>query len=499
MAWEEFHVSNLVGHIRQLVSRQATQYEVLEPANNDQPVQTASAKQEKEDLMPALSYMALLYRMRYLIYGNVFTFLSSMVAFMVMQYVTLTFFAQNHGGGDCELTPSSPACAQAASDATVYASIVTPLCNVVSIYATVYLGHKSDTIGRKPMFVIKGVLLSVVMYAMMLHMYFNVSLWVYLVIRPISAMFDTNGVNFATMVDFMPEASMRAAATTAYMSVNGLLMLAIFPLTLLPSYACIFIGTAAATAKIFYFALFFPETVSGAVLANKRQPQYSTMHAGKAAFRLITSNEYLFRTSVSTTLNGITGVGVMIVTMPYLTAYIGFTRQEGILLGMEMLVLFMLWLTCLAKPLIGWLGEVRLLQIAFLNSFMVPLLICFCSKVWHVAVLFGVSMGPSILASPCIMAIKARLVHDDEQGLVQGVLFSVLNMATTIATPVFGLLYAYATEGGTSTDRWAVFPLLATSGLFSLAAFFAVFPLPRELPKPEDHGWDSPEKALLAA
>ncbi|CAE8615438.1 unnamed protein product, partial [Polarella glacialis] len=57
-----------------------------------------------------------------------------------LQYIILTFFAASHGGGDCELTPSSEPCRLAASDAAVYNGASSGICNVVGAFVALGLG-----------------------------------------------------------------------------------------------------------------------------------------------------------------------------------------------------------------------------------------------------------------------------------------------------------------------------------------------------------------------
>merc|ERR1719174_2334642 len=89
----------------------------------------------------------------------------------------------------------------------------------------------------------------------------------------------------------------------------------------------------------------------------------------------------------------------------------------------------------------AYLGDVRTYQMCLLGVAAKPALLCFCSEPWHVMVAVPPLVGFTFLQVPIISAIKSNLVSDSEQGLVQGALASLVNMASAVAAPIFGWLY----------------------------------------------------------
>jgi len=99
-------------------------------------------------------------------------------------------------------------------------------------------------------------------------------------------------------------------------------------------------------------------------------------------------------------------------------------------------------------------------------------------------VLLGFSVGPLTLLSPVISGIKASLVAEDEQGIMQGALTAATNLASGLCDMFFGWFYAYATAGGSIKQRSAAFPPFVLSGVLGACAFMIACFLPLQLPPP---------------
>merc|ERR1712107_737300 len=82
-----------------------------------------------------------------------------------------------------------------------------------------------------------------------------------------------------------------------------------------------------------------------------------------------------------------------------------------------------------SRPLIAYCGDVRTYQFCLFCVSLLPAAFCLCSEPWQVTLLLGLFMGPCMLQVPIVSAIKSNLVTDAAQGLVQGALAALVNIA----------------------------------------------------------------------
>eukprot|EP00928_Gymnodinium_smaydae_P089477 TRINITY_DN73433_c0_g1_i1.p1 TRINITY_DN73433_c0_g1~~TRINITY_DN73433_c0_g1_i1.p1 ORF type:complete len:504 (+),score=105.87 TRINITY_DN73433_c0_g1_i1:147-1658(+) len=403
----------------------------------------------------------------------------------LFQYVILSFFAARYGvGSDCMATPDSRPCRLAAGDMTTYNSLVGALVSAVSVVSALTLGSLSDSIGRRSIFLVKGVLSCAMLFCLALHQLLGLTLWMFLVVKPLAAMWDFNGVSMALLADVIPERDMRGAAMSITIALVLVVVLVCIGLSaLLPVKVSFVVAMVAATAKLLFYFTLFPETMKGAASPEARRRQ-GPVGALRAALLTVSRNSFILRMAVVAVIGGISSVGTGLVVQPYLTSYIGMQRQDMAALFAVIIFSVILTLGVLAKPLTSLGGDVRTYQASLFVVSLLPAILCVCSEPWHVMVALGLTMGPVTLQIPIISAIKSNLVNDAEQGLIQGALAALVNAASTVASPLFGWLYNACTEGGAAPSRTAAFLPLLVASATGLLAFLVSLSLPPEVPKP---------------
>jgi len=184
-------------------------------------------------------------------------------------------------------------------------------------------------------------------------------------------------------------------------------------------------------------------------------------------------------------IGGVSSVGTGLVVQPYLTSFIGMKRQEMSGLFAVIITSVLVTLGLVAKPLTTYCGDVRTYQLCLLCVALMPAGLCLCAEPCHVMVLMGLLMGPVVLQIPIISAIKSNLVSDEEQGLVQGALAALVNMASALAAPIFGWAYNFCTHGGAAHSRNAAFPPMLVASGVGVAAFLVSLSLPLQVPLPD--------------
>jgi len=91
-------------------------------------------------------------------------------------YITNSFFASNHGGGDCALEPDSKPCQLGATDASSWHSVSEACSNILAMLTAVILGSFSDRVGRLPILQASAALSAVVFACLALHVILGESL-----------------------------------------------------------------------------------------------------------------------------------------------------------------------------------------------------------------------------------------------------------------------------------------------------------------------------------
>lgn len=435
----------------------------------------------------------ILYRLRYLIALIALSVLQYGIVAPSIQFVILTFFAQRHGGGDCELTPSSKPCRQAAADFAVYRGISIGIAAIFQWGAALLLGSYSDTKGRRSFFVAKSLLSVLPITALVAHILLETTLWVYLVIAPLYDVFDTNGVFLGFMSDVITEPKLRTAAyaqlACAFLMLIGVVLMIGGMMS--ATNAC-YVALIACAIKVVFVLIVFPETVKK---ANLEAPLPGIREVFSGAKELLLRNSFIMKMAIILIFSGLSAAGLGTLSPSYFTAYMGVKKLEGTQLmvtaGVSVALALVFLLPCLGDSL----GEVGTMRVSLIASVLFPAWLILCTKLWEVFVLIFVLAGLMFLSFPTISGIKSNLVNDDEQGLLQGALAAMRVLAEAAAYFFFGWLYFYSTDGGKAPRSSTFIPFCLCAGLAAVATIIA-FQLPGQLPQPSKTGGDSNSQPL---
>lgn len=382
------------------------------------------------------------------------------------------------------VAPKSQPCRLAAGDMTTYNSIVGSFTSAVSVVTALTLGSLSDSIGRRRIFIVKGVLSVSMLYALALYQLAGFTLWIFLLLRPLAAMWDFNGVSMALMADVIPERELRGAAMSITIALTLTVVLVCLVLAgLLPVEISFGVALLAGTFKLIFYFTVFPETMEKASTAS--HSRQGPRGALVAAAEIITRNSFILRMACIAVIGGMSSVGTGIIVQPYLTSYIGFQRQQLASLFGVIILSVLFTLGVIAKPMTTRFGDVRTYQVCLFGVALQPGVLCICAEPWQVMAMMAPLTGFVALQVPIISAIKSNLVSDAEQGLVQGALAALVNLSSALAAPIFGWFYNRCTDGGASHSRSAAFPPLIAAAAVGIAAFLVSLSLPLTVPEPD--------------
>lgn len=429
------------------------------------------------------STMELIYRIRYILLLAAILIIKFGIVGASAQFIMISFFAERHGKADCEEHPSSEPCRMGAADLALYYGVSNGISHGIGWIMTMWLGLWSDSLGRRPIFQVKTIMAIFPGLFLVGHVFFNITLWIFLVLMPLVAIFDIVAVFLACMTDLVPEPQNRAATFGILLASVIVMAGAVLPFAgLLPTPITVVISLCAGLAETAYIFFAFPETAPKATGSSPMPSLCSMFRTGVDVFSI---NSFMSRMACVLALCGLSGAGLHSVLTPYMTSYLGFTKKSGVALVAVCGLAVALTLGLLMKPVVAFLGEVRAMRLSLVFSAAYPLLVPLCAQAVEFTVLTVIFVGPIMLQFPVINAIKSNLVGADRQGVVQGALAAVRVIAVAFADVVFGWFYRQATSGGAAENKSAALPpLLAVAGLSFLALAVACT-LPDEVPIPE--------------
>jgi len=315
-----------------------------------------------------------------------------------------------------------------------------------------------------------------------LHVFHGQTLWLFLIASPVFRVFDISGVLLAVITDLVPEKTARASAIGFFITFCITTVMATLPLAgLLPMHTLVLISLAATVMKLMFVYTVLPESSLSMSGEQELKDVFSTP---VVALRVFLRHGFIFRMAFVLVFSSLGFAGVNTVLAPYLTAYLSLTRAEGSGLLLSSVVSGAFGLAIGVGPLVANFGEIGALQACLALATAFPLLLVACTTPGQVCFLASILGAPLFMLAPIISGIKSNLVTQDEQGLVQGGLACIANLATAIADVMFGFLYMYATEHGTTKSRSSVFPLFFICASLTGASWLLALSLPRRLPPP---------------
>jgi len=412
------------------------------------------------------------------------------------QYIILTFFALGHGGGDCELTPDSQPCRQAASDLASYSGSTSGICGIIAALSALALGSYSDRVGRKPLLRVKAWLSVIPTLALFMHE-MGVSLWLFLVGSPIFRAFDINGVVLALISDCIvtPEDRSKAIGIMCVWIIT--VAMCVLPFAgILPADVLIGISLVAAAAKLVFIHKLMPETLSARSMDQGSRRDWSAI---AAAFKVLCRNNFILRMTLMLVLWSLSSAGLGTILGPYLTGYLGLNRRDMVELAVICMVVFIFFVGVMMGPLLKMVGQVRALQVCMSTSFLLPALIPMCKNFAQLKVLMGCCTGPMFMLMPIISGIKSNLVGANEQGLVQGALSAICNLAAAVSSLLFGWMYWEATHSSESASRDSARPVFFASTILAIVSWLIALSLQKEMPEPKPTTIANLEEGLLQA
>ncbi|CAL1166368.1 unnamed protein product [Cladocopium goreaui] len=395
-------------------------------------------------------------------------------------YIENTFFAQGYGGGDCEVDPKSEPCRRGAALSAEIFGWTHAAANLLAMVMAVFLGSVSDVMGRRPLVRAVGVANTMPLLAVLLHLTTGFSLWVYVVITPLVESFNINGVYLAIMSDSIEDPEERAAAFGTFMACSMLMIGVVMPFGfLLPRSVALVVSVVCAVLNLIYLFLFFPETSQHAKATSAAaQETANPLRSMKDAFRVISRNTFMLRLAVVLMVAGLGASGYAIVFPPFMMGYLGFTRQEKLILFAAGAVSALVTFGCLLGPLVRRLGSVRVLRISMSIAAFMPIAIALCQDRVQLTILTFITSGPLFMAIPLVSALKSGLVKPSEQGLIQGAIASIGKGASTLGFIIFSTIFGMSTKNGEDTGLAAVLPSFGTIALISFVALALACSLP---------------------
>ena len=398
-------------------------------------------------------------------------------------YITNSFFAIPHGGGDCERFPKSHPCQQGATDAAFWHSIAEAISHLFAMPTAIALGSLSDHVGRLPFVKAAALLSAVVLGALAAHVQFGVTLWVYLVANPLVEAFDCNGVFVAIMLDvqhIIPEQRERTAAWSMFAVLFVPLLVAqmvagfLIPRRHAMTVALLFTG-----AHLLWVCFAYPET---AKLASGKQKVH-VLTVFRDVKRVFLRNTFIQRMALIVALGGFSSGGQSIILPPLMTGRIGVRKADKLIMALCVAPVVLLWVAGAFK-FTSSVGVIRVLQFGSLSSACLPLALVFCQEMWQVVVVLVLLLGPAVVTFVAMIWIKSALVKEDEQGTVQGATAGVAKGAATCGLLFFGWQFRTCTHGGEDLEQGALVPFV-TNAAVAFLSFVIACTLPQQIPVPD--------------
>lgn len=434
------------------------------------------------------------HRLRFVLLLVSITVSASVIPGPSTQFVKLTFFAAGHGGGDCQVTPSSDACRKASSDAAVYHGVAGALSHSIAWLFALMLGSFSDAHGRRPLLLASAFLALLSRLFLGMHLMGHTSLWVFLVVEPMLTIINVDGVFLAVMNDVIKERKQRIVANSVTMGVMlGSGGLAGIIGGSLPARMAVIISIILGMLQIAYLILSFPETVPVRLRGGIETITNSDLNPRdliRDSAQVLQKSPFTYRMTLVLVFYGLSATGFHNTFVPYLAAYLGFDQHRNGQLMLAGAVSIIAAFIFLMRPLISTCGEIGAVRYLLALKVVFYMLLCCAWTVPQVFLVYFALLGPVVLLIPIIAGITSNLVDDEEQGRMQGILTAVKVLATAVGEIFFTWFYKYSTHGGANPHRVSALPPLLTSVALGVVAFMLASSLdPQEIGKNRESGY----------
>jgi MFS family permease len=410
-------------------------------------------------------------------------------------FITTTWFARQHVDKgehlNCNDTPDSRPSQEGAADYAYWSGILSGISSFFSIFSAITLGSLSDAIGRYKVIKVSLLLDVFSSCALMAVVFFDMSLWVYLIAGTIESCFDVNGVWLAIVADLTRDQRRQRGPVLGSSFVLVIVLACIcMPLASMLSFR---IATSAATilsiVVLCYVHLMMEDTLPQ---LNPTENKGVDVVIGelKQAISLLRRNSFMQRMVAVLTLSGVAFAAKFTIMRPYMMAHFGMNKNQMALLIPVMAPSICLCFTVGLWTVVPRFGEVRILQASFCIFALQTATIMAANSPWQIYASYGLLTGPAFLCLPVINAIKSNLCSDQDQGKVQGLIAAVRGFSVSFADVAFGALYKWTTDGGKHTEGartslWVVLALCIAAAVLTLS-------LPEDYPKPDAFPKDYP-------
>jgi len=315
----------------------------------------------------------------------------------------------------------------------------------------------------------------------MAHVVLGTSMWYALILLPLVRSFDTNGVMLASINDLIVKPTDRAPAVAVIMGGTVTAFCAVLPFAaMMPPIILVCISGTFAVMKLAYLHLIFPETNTSRIKAKS----WEVTIAPCTALAVLSRHSFICRMTLIVIFSGLSQAGMNTILMPYLTGYVGFKRSDFVPLVLGCVPAGLVAYAGYLRPLIEHAGQVITLRICLALTVAFPALCLGCNSSLGFIIVCSIVSGPMAMLTPTISGIKGSLVSREEQGVVQGAIAAITNLACGICDVLFGWFWVEATAGGTLAEKSATAPVFLLSSVLALVAFILACWLPSQIPEP---------------
>lgn len=386
---------------------------------------------------------------------------------------------------NCDVRPASKRCRRGASELAYWNSIAGSVSKVVAILVKTCVGDLNDVLGPRTFLRTRSVF-SIAVNGLLLFSVFGCGTpWAFFVIRPFIDEIPFSDPLVGLFPEVLYETESRIRALTAIgLGCAFLAAPLIFVAGWLSIKWCALVSALGGFLSIVYSFTTFP--LDDTPDASKKVTFGSTEHLASLSdcMSVLRRNGVLGRLVIASMFNTVALVGIGVTTKPFMTAYIGMSRNEMVIyivtVAVSTLISFALLPALLRK-----LPETRVLMLSLLSCILGLVLFTMCEKPITTMITAFFFSGPSAVQVPVFQSMQLKLLPLEDQHLIQEVLSGMQSLVGALTQVLFGILYLRCTEHGEAGRATTLRPINGIIGLLlvSLAIFATI---PASLPHPQE-------------
>ncbi|CAE6923778.1 tetA, partial [Symbiodinium sp. CCMP2592] len=337
---------------------------------------------------------------------------------------------------NCARTPKQLLCKVGAADAAYWDAILEGLASVLAVPSALTLGILSDLHGRRPFLQLKAALNVVSALLLLSSTHAGASLWPFLWASSLDQSIDAVGVMLAVLADLTQDYKIERSATLGLLGafVTGVACFCMAAAASMPSSVAAQTVLLTATLKLGFLLFLLPET-------SETETEELESQGGRAAVwgripemlqegvNILRRHQVLQRLALVLCLAGAGFTARNLFLRFYLASKLGADKADFAILLPASLPGKMVTFALILPMLVHTCGELAALKVALPISGVLTLCILASDAFWQVVVCCAVLGGPALMFAPLMLAMKANLVGDDEQGKVQGIVAALRALA----------------------------------------------------------------------